>query len=225
MAQGPEEAKPMTLPANAPGLWIPFVNPIEVFPVSDNGSIQYQNSYRAICHRLTAAGVGILQAETTAPQRLVIGVDCNSRIFFLPGNCADFQPIGAGIFELQARFTTEFDPQAKPPKIEFIVEEEVESWAHEQHGLRKPHDEKRKHERVVYNEPVEVSAAPREHPAFALNISASGIALITTFPLKQDEVRVLKLPQADGKVKQVKTRIVRCLPIITGFYSVGGQFV
>lgn len=215
----------MTQPAASPGLWIPFVNPVEVFPVNDDCVIQYHDSYKAVCHRLTAVGMGILQVEAAAPQRLVVGVDCNTHIFFLPGTRANFDPVGKGIFELQVRFTIEFDPKGRPPKIEFIVEDEVEAWARAQHGLRKPYEEKRKHERVVYNEPIGVSGAPPDHPAFALNLSASGIALITTFPLKADEVRVLKLPQPDGKVKQVKTRVVRCMPITSRFYSVGGQFV
>ena len=209
----------------SPGLWIPFVNPVEIFPVTGVGVIEYSASYNAVCHQLTADGMMLLQPQPAAPQRVVVGVHCEGRIFFLPGNRADFGPLGGDVFELQTRFTKRFDPKEPPPKIEFIDDDEVGSWVREIHGRRTPPVEKRKHERTVYNEEVAMDGPGRNRPAFALNISEGGLALITTFLLAVGEVRVLQLPQPDGTTIQKKLRIVRCKEIIPRFYDVGGQFV
>ena len=215
----------MTALKTSPGLWIPFANPVEIFPVGADNAINYTDSYKAVCHQLTADGLRVLQIEATAPLRMVVGVHCEGHVFFLPGNRADFGPLGSDVFALQARFTTTFDPQGPPPKIEFVTEEEIGSWVREVHGRRVPSTEKRKHERAVYNEEIEVDGPGRNKPAYALNISEGGIALITTFLLAVGEVRVLRLPQPDGTAKQQKTRIVYCTPIMPRFYHVGGQFL
>jgi hypothetical protein len=215
----------MTEPIASAGLSIPFSNPIEVFPVQEDGTIGFAASYQAVCHKLTAEGMGLLQVAAEAPARMVIGVTCESRVFFLPGNRAESRPVGAGVFEVLARFTSAFDPKGRPPKIEFITEEQVEPWAAELQRRRAPAEEKREYERVVYTEPVEVSGGPAGHPAFALNISQGGIALVTTFPLEANKMSVLSLPRPDGSKVRRMTRVVRCAPLFGPFHSVGGQFV
>src|SRR5439155_25877647 len=98
------ETDPMTAPTTALGLWIPFANPVEIFSVAAENTINYTDSYKAVCHQLTANGLSVLQCEATAPARLVIGVQCEGRIFFLPGSRVDFRPVGAALFAMQARF-------------------------------------------------------------------------------------------------------------------------
>jgi hypothetical protein len=219
------EAELMTVPPTAPGLCIPFANPVEVFTVDTDNTIRYTESYKAVCYRLTAEGLSVLQAEDTALLRLVIGVHCERRLFFLPGHRVDFHPVGAGLFALHARFTTLFDPKGRPPKMEFVAEEDIESWVREAQQRRAPDQEKRKHERIAYSGAVALSGAPSDHPAFAVNISEGGIAMITTFPLKPNDVQVVGRAGPDGRLLQTKTRIVHCTPIIPRFYHVGGQFV
>ncbi len=215
----------MKEPIASAGLSIPFANPIEIFPVQDDGAIGFSASYQAVCHKLTAEGMGVLQVQAEAPQRMVVGVHYEGRVFFLPGNRAESRAVGAGVHEVLVRFTTAFDPKGGPPKIEFIQDEEVEPWAADLHRRRAPAEEKRQHERVVYTEPIEVSGAPAGHPAFALNISEGGIALVTTFPLGVNRVAVLSLPRPDGSKARRMTRVVRCEPIFGPFHNVGGQFM
>jgi hypothetical protein len=215
----------MTAPTTAPSLWIPFANPVEIFPVAAENTINYTDSYKAVCHQLTADGLSVLQSEATAPVRLVIGIQCERRIFFLPGSRVDFRQVGAALFALQARFTTPFDPKGRPPKIEFVPEGDVEAWVREVQTRRVPDEEKRKHERAACSEPIALSGAPVDHPVFAVNISEGGIAMITTFPLKPDEIHVVGRAAPDGTLLQINTRIVHCTPIMPGFYQVGGQFL
>ena len=215
----------MKEPNASAGLSIPFANPIEIFPVQEDGAIGFAASYQAVCHKLTAEGMGLLQLQAEAPERMVIGVQCEGRVFFLPGNRAEARPVGAGVSEVLARFTNAFDPHAGPPKIEFITEETVEPWVLELQRRQQPAQEKRQHERVVYTEPVEVSGAPAGHPAFALNISEGGIAVVTTFPLDVNRVYVLSLPRPDGSKARRMTRVVRCEPLFGPFHTVGGQFM
>jgi hypothetical protein len=211
---------------NAPaGLLLPFNNPIEIFPAQPDGTIQFDASYKAVCRELTAESMTVLQAESAAPPCLVVGVHCEGRIFFLPGRRLDLREVGPGVFELQAHFTTKFDPQGQPPRIEFIPEEEVADWVKGLQDRRKPAEEKRKHERTAYNEPIAMSPAPPGGPVYALNISAGGIALLTTFPLGMGDIRTLGLPQPDGTTKRVKVCVVRCVQLLPRFYEIGGQFV
>jgi PilZ domain len=207
------------------GLYIPFANPIEVFSVGARGAIDFTGSNQAVCRQLTVESMGILQSEKAAPTRMVIGVHSEGHVFFLPGHRVDFQRVGAGVFAVQARFTAVFNPQGPPPKIEFISEKKVGAWVRQMQQRRKPGQEKRQYERTAYNEPIRLSGAPAGHPVFALNLSEGGIALITTFPVSAEVVRVLRLPQPDGTTVRRKARIVRCMPIIPRFYDVGGQFI
>jgi hypothetical protein len=215
----------MTEPIASAGLSIPFTNPVELFPAQEGGAIDFASSYQAVCHKLTAEGMGLLQVAAEAPERVVVGVHCEGRVFFLPGNRAGVRPVGAGVSEVVLRFTNAFDPRGGPPKIEFITEEAVEPWLAELQRRRVPAEEKREHERVVYTEAVEVSGAPAGHPAFALNISEGGIALVTTFPLDVNKICVLSLPRPDGSKARRMTRVVRCAPIVAPFHTVGGQFM
>lgn len=215
----------MTAPTTAPGLWIPFANPVEIFAVDADNTIRFTESYKAVCYRLSAEGLSVLQTEDAAPLRLVIGVHSDARLFFLPGHRVDFRPAGSGVFALQARFTTLFDPKGRPPKMEFISEEDIESWVRESQQRRVPDEEKRQHERVAYSDSIALSSAPANHPVFAVNISEGGIAMITTFPLKPNEVHVVGRSAPDGTLLQMKTRIVHCTPIIPRFYHIGGQFL
>jgi hypothetical protein len=215
----------MTEPNTSAGLSIPFTNPVEIFPVHKDGAIDFTSSYQAVCHKLTAEGMGVLQVAAEAPERMVIGVHCEGRVFFLPGNRLEGRAVGAGVSEVLVRFTNAFDPRGGPPKIEFITEEAVEPWARELQRRRAPQEEKREHERVAYTEAVEVSGVPAKHPAFALNMSEGGIALITTFPLEANRICVLGLPRPDGSKMRRMTRVVRCTPIFGPFHTVGGQFV
>lgn len=215
----------MTAPPTAPGLWIPFANPVEIFAVDGDNTIHYTESYKAVCYRLTTEGLSVLQTEAAAPARLVIGVHSEARLFFLPGHRVDFLSVGTGLFALHAHFTTLFDPKGRPPKMEFVPEVEIENWVRESQQRRVPDEEKRQHERVAYSDPIALSGAPANHPVFAMNISEGGIAMITTFPLKPDEVQVVGRAGPDGTLMQIKTRIVHCTPIIPRFYHVGGQFL
>ena len=207
------------------GVLIPFNNPVELFPAGEGGAIDYGASYKAVCRQLMADGMGVLQTTAEAPERMVLGVHCEGRVFFLPGNRVTFRQVGATVYELQVGFTAAFDPQGPPPKIEFIEEEDVEPWLRDLQSRRHPAAEKRQHERSAYHQPIRVSGAPDEQPAFALNLSEGGIALITTFPLTAGVVRNLSLPQPDGTARQAKMRVVRCTPIIPPFHNVGGQFI
>jgi hypothetical protein len=215
----------MTVPMTAPGLCIPFANPVEIFPVDGSDAINYTGSYKAVCYQLTADGMSVLQRAATNPARLVIGVHCDSRLFFLPGHHVDFRQVGTGVCALQTQFTTPFDPRGRPPKIEFVSEGDVEAWVREAQERRVPDEEKRQHERAAYSKPIALSGAPVDHPVFAVNISEGGIALITTFPVKPDELHVVGRATADGTLVQIKTRIIHCTEIMPGFYQVGGQFL
>lgn len=215
----------MTEPSLSPGLWIPFANPIEIFAVSAEGAIDFTGSYKAVCRQLTAEDMIVLQVEAEAPARMVIGVHCEGHVFFLPGRRVDFQPLGASVFSLQAHFTTTFNPQGPPPKIEFVSEDEIADWVRDLQRRQQPDEERRKHERSVYNEPIHLSGAPADHPVFAMNLSEGGIALLTTFPLTAQAVRHLDLPLTDGTTVRRRMRVVHCTPILPPFYTVGGQFL
>src|SRR5207253_933993 len=93
-------------------------------------------------------------------------------------------------------------------------------------GPTLPADNRRRHQRVVYSERIEV--LPREAAApvvaYARDLSHGGIAFVSTVPLPLD-FTIIFLPQGKAPPLRMRSQIVRCDLVLDGFYDVGARFV
>jgi anti-sigma regulatory factor (Ser/Thr protein kinase) len=211
-------------------LRIPFKNPIEIFPLRENGTIAYDQSYEAACHELTESGIAYLQRSPSMPQRMVIGVESRSRVLFLPALLAGHNRIDAKLIEVRCLFPSRFDPDGPAPQLDtaFLKGELVSEPAaalSELQSEQSPGVERRAHPRVVYRERVEMLGAPENGALFTCDFSKGGIALISTFKINVNETRILYLRQPPKTALQILVRVVRCEKIMEGLYEVAAKFV
>jgi anti-sigma regulatory factor (Ser/Thr protein kinase) len=211
-------------------LRIAFKNPIEVFPLREDGTIAYDKSYEAACHELTETGIAFLQRASHLPERMVIGVESRTRMLFLPAILASHSRIDSKLSEVRCRFLTKFDPEGPAPPLDDAlgkgewVSEPAETLQAMQHA-QATGDERRVHPRVVYRERVEMLGAPEGGALFACDLSKGGIALISTFKVNVNETRALHLRQPPKTALQILMRVVRCEKIMEGLYEVAGEFL
>lgn len=217
--------------ATEPSLAIPFENPIEVFPIQDDGAVLYEGAYKAVCHELTHHGLRFLQSRMEAPKRCVVGVYCHATPLFVPARVVRTEMIDVGITEVTCRFPSKLDPHGPMPRLEEfndaqIVTDEIGAAMQEYLDYQTPHREKRADPRVVFTDrQVMLTGAPSGKPLFARDLSKGGMALITTYPVPLGEYRVVYIPQGNGATVPMVARIVRCDRLVDDFYDVGAAFV
>lgn len=211
---------------------IPFVNPVEVFPLQLDGCIDYDMAYQAIFRDVTDASITLLQQTGAAPKKACVGVYGAGRLYFLPVKMDREEPLSHGLKEVHYRIAGAKAERLPQPRLDAPFEE-----AQIVHSLKTIVDDvaanpasakhRRAHERVVFSDrKVRLLDAPDGRPVFARDFSIGGLALISTFPLQINEVRLIELGSADGAAPtQLRLRIVRCMPLIDEFYDVGGEFV
>jgi hypothetical protein len=211
---------------------VPFVNPVEVFPLQLDGSIDYDMTYQAIFRDVTDSTITILQRHGKAPRRACIGVYGAGRLYLLPVTLEQEGILSHGlheaVFHIGRASTTGRLPK---PRLDapFADAEIVESVGRivtemefsAQHGAHR-----RAHERIVFSDrPARLIGAPDRRPIFARDFSIGGMALITTFPLDLGTIQTIELIPTEGPSTQYRLRIVRCVPLLEDFYDVGGEFV
>jgi anti-sigma regulatory factor (Ser/Thr protein kinase) len=217
-------------PDSRRSLRIAFKNPIEIFPLRDDGSIAYDRSFEAACHELTETGIAYLQRTPSLPERMVIGVESQSRMLFLPALMSSHDRIDAKLTEVHCQFVARFDPEGPPPSLEAafgrgeLVKDPSEALL-ALHVTEPSEAKQRAHQRVVYRERVEMLGAPEGGVLFACDLSKGGIALISTFKINVNETRLLHLQQPPKTALQIPVRVVRCERIMEGLYEVAGQFL
>lgn len=210
-------------------LRIHFQNPIEIFPLQLDGSTDYAAAYQAVCHELTPAGMVFLQTQPNPAAQMIVGVVCEQRVVFIPAALEGAEVLGDGMVHVECRFLSRFDPQGPAPSLDPIrqgTEPVAEAVARLENmpAPAHPADDRRSHTRVPYTRRVLVEG-PEPVTAFARDFSKGGIALITPAALPLNEVRALVVDQPQGSSLRVTARIVRCSPIMNGFYDVGAQFL
>jgi anti-sigma regulatory factor (Ser/Thr protein kinase) len=217
----PETQKPLR---------IAFKNPIEIFPIREDGAIDYDKTYKAACHELKETGIAFLQRSPLLPERMVIGVECQSRMLFLPALLAGHGRVDTKLIEVHCRFPARFDPEGPSPELDttFTRGELVREPAaalQEMQLAQSPSAARRAHPRVVYRERVEMLGSPDGGVLFACDLSKGGIALLSNFKVNLWETRILYLRQPPKTALQVLMRVVRCEKILEGLYEVAGQFL
>lgn len=209
---------------------VPFVNPVEVFPLHADGCIDYDMTYQAVFKDVTDAGITLLQQRVKIPKQACIGVYGAGRLYFLPATLASEQEPIPGFKEAHFRFGTPKKQKATLPRLDAPFEEAqiVESMKALVEDVKAKSDVKhhrRAHERILFSDkPIKLKEAPEGKPVFARDLSAGGMALITTFPLEVGAAVTVELPAPAGDSHSVPLRIVRCLPLIDDFFDVGGEF-
>jgi anti-sigma regulatory factor (Ser/Thr protein kinase) len=200
---------------------LPLHAPVRVAPVRPDGSVDWDAAYAAVSRDLSAGGIGLLQDRLAVAERVMIAVEEGGRTLYFPAEVRHCRAVGGDVVELGCRL------QIPAPEDEPAGElaEALGRLLDRARGSVPP-DERRRHGRVPFNEPVEIRTGPGAAPllGFPRNLSRGGIAFITTAPLPA--AFTLLFPGRGGEPPlPVRAEVVRSARVQEGFYDVAARFV
>jgi anti-sigma regulatory factor (Ser/Thr protein kinase) len=209
---------------------VPLTQPLHVAPIRSDGTVDWDAAYAALSKNLSDSGVSLFQEKLAETNRILLGISINNQFHYLPAEVRHCRSLGGDMVELGCRFQHKAD---EPPGSVAEVSEET-AQVHEavnlllaQHQTPFPKvDDRRRDQRVVYNERIEVWSGASAEPitGFARDLSRSGIAFIATVPLSL-EITVVFLPRDAGPSLRLRSQVVRCTKIMDGFYDIGARFL
>lgn len=210
---------------------VPFQQRLRVAPIRSDGSVDWDAAYEAISQNLSANGIALLQDKLAASARVLLGIAASRQMLYIPAEVRHCRILDDGLVELGCQFQASRDVPGGGGEEEYssTAREEVAASIEALVASRQPvaiDHERRQHQRVVFNERLEVraSTAPQPMVGYSRDLSKGGIAFITTMVLS-GLVTISIPPSAGGKPLHIRSRIVRCTEIQAGFFDVAAQFL
>jgi anti-sigma regulatory factor (Ser/Thr protein kinase) len=205
---------------------LPIQQPIRVAPIWADGTVDWQAACEAMSQNLSPQGMAILQNRLAASDRILIGLDWEGRMLYVPAEVRHCQARGGDMVEIGCRFQLAADAPVGSKSASASTEQAIGALLEQLNSQALPHDERRSHPRAVYTARIRVQIGPGHPPmtGFARDLSRGGISFLTLTPLARANL-VLSLPQPDRTALQVTARVVRCNQLMAGIYDVGACFV
>jgi anti-sigma regulatory factor (Ser/Thr protein kinase) len=204
---------------------LPMQRPVQVTPVRTDGTVDWEATYEAVSQNLSADGMAILQARLATSERILIGLEWEGRMVYVPAEVRHCQSRSGDVVELGCRFQPAAVASARTGSTAH-VEKSISDLLDELHQPSLSHDERRSHPRAAYTARVLIQRESDDEPiiGFGRDLSRGGIAFVTSQRLAQEAV-ILSLPQRDPSSLRVLARVVRCNQLMEGIFDVGAQFV
>jgi anti-sigma regulatory factor (Ser/Thr protein kinase) len=204
---------------------VPLSRRVRVGPLRGDGSVDWDALQDGITQDLSEGGISILQKELARADRVVIGVDVDGQVHYLPAEVRHCRAAESGMVELGCRFITPTAPQPAQSGDELASVQEAVGALLQRNTGALPVAERRRHRRAPYTERIELAGPTATDPTTAIgrNLSRGGVAFITTAPVTR-EVKLLTLPVKNGQPLRLWGRVVRCAAIAEAFYEVGVCF-
>jgi hypothetical protein len=212
---------------------VPFLVPLQVTPVSEEGTANWDETYEAASRNFSKHGILFLQQQLQNSRKVIIGVASEKGIVHIPAEVKHSRMLGESGMELGCEFTDPIgqgsplpspSPLASPQMEE--VQQTVAQILESYQARQLPSHERRAHPRVVFNERVLIMLEDRDEPiiGYARDLSKGGIAVITQEPLSA-EITVAFSPSKNQQAQKVRCRVTRCNLVKDGFYDVGAAFL
>jgi anti-sigma regulatory factor (Ser/Thr protein kinase) len=201
---------------------LPLQQPIRVAPIGADGVVDWGEAHEAVVQNLSSDGIAILQSQLANSERVLIGIDWQGQMLYVPAEVQRCQMRG-GLVELGCRF------QIPPPANDGLsngVERVIGPLLEQLNGPAVPTDGRRLHPRAAYTARITIEIRADQPPVigFGRDLSHGGIAFLTSTPLPLDSA-TLTLPQSDHKALRLLARIIRCHQLVSGIYDVGARFL
>lgn len=200
----------------------PMHKPVQVMPIRDDGSIDWDVAYQAISRNLSEGGIGLLQGQLSTGRRVLLALSAEGVPVYVPAEICHVRPVADGLMEVGCRFQTAQEAGERQGPAEEMIGNLLKQVQRHQ----EPGHEQRGHQRFVYTGRIQVfdHAGTEVAVGFARDLSRTGLAMITNKPLRLETV-VFSLPQGQRLPLRVRAEVVRCVKIMEGFYDVGARFV
>ena len=198
---------------------------LRVAPVRANGVVDWDAAHEAVAQNLSSDGIALLQSRLADSERILIGIDCQGEMLYVPAEVRHCQARGGDMVELGCRFLV--PPTAPENGTRRADAENALDALLEQlnTGSMRP-DERRAHPRAAYTARITVTTEPGRPPVlgFGRDLSRGGVSFLTCTPLPLEEA-TLTLSRPDSPALRVRARIVRCHQLMSGIYDVGACFL
>jgi anti-sigma regulatory factor (Ser/Thr protein kinase) len=202
---------------------VPVHRPVHVAPVHTDGTVDWDAAYEAVSQNLSEDGVAILQAHLANSPRVLIGLDWEGQVVYMPAEIRHCRTHEDDVVELGCRFTRAAAPADSLP-VTAEAERAIHALVENLSAQSIPPDERRNHPRLPYTAHISVTLASGEAiGGFARDVSRGGLSFLATSPVPLQEV-MLSLPQPDQSVVRIPARVVRCHRLMDGIYGVGVRF-
>jgi anti-sigma regulatory factor (Ser/Thr protein kinase) len=198
--------------------------PIRVAPIRADGGVDWDAAHEAVAQNVSSDGIAILQSRLAGSERILIGIDWQGQMLYVPAEVRHCQAHDGDVVELGCRF--QVSPAAGSGAGSDNVERAIGAMLEQLNGPAVRPDERRLHPRAAYTARITIETGPDQPPVigFGRDLSRGGISFLTSTPLPLENV-TLTLPQLDRTALRVLARIVRCHQLLSGIYDVGARFV
>lgn len=201
--------------------------PLRVAPIRPDGTVDWDAAYEAVSRNFSASGVALLQQGLAGTQRVLIGVCADNQLLYIPAEVRHCRTLSGNLVELGCHFQVPAEAAAAlpGPQPREGVREAIAELIERRAPASLPHDERRTHQRVVFNERIEVQvvSSGQSLVGYSRDLSKGGIAFIATTALAREAV-VIVLPRLEGPLG-LRGQIVRCNKIQEGLYDIGARFL
>lgn len=198
---------------------------LQIVPILEDGTVDWDAAYKAICRNLSEQGIAILQNRLTEFDRILVRITVDDKKFSFPAEVRHSRDIGNSMFELGCEFRADakIEKTRKTPNdLEDAIVKFLENHA-KSHAVT---EEKRSNIRVPFHDLITIIADDYSQAlvAYPRNLSKSGISFLTSVPLSG--IVTIQFPSG-GKVSplEIQTEITRCSKIQAQFYDVAGRFL
>lgn len=205
---------------------LPVQRPIRVAPLDANGVVDWDAAQEAVTQNLSAEGIALLQNRLSTSGRVLLGIDWQGQMIYLPAEVRHWQARGDDMVELGCRF--QLAPPVRDPAAATNgeVSRAIDALLEQLNGQSVRSDDRRAHPRAAFTARITVEMGP-DRPSvlgFGRDLSKGGVAFVTSTPLPLGNV-TLALPQQERPPLRVMARIVRCAQLMAGIYDVGARFL
>jgi anti-sigma regulatory factor (Ser/Thr protein kinase) len=193
--------------------------PVRVVPVRPDGSVDWDAAYAAVARNLSPEGMGILQARLATAPRVLIALDWQGQVLYLPAEVRHCQSLGGDAVEIGCDFRPSSSPTgAGPSEEEAGAQQAVGKLLDQLAGQDTAHDERRSHQRAAYTARIGISGGLRPGPvarrhlvldggSFGLGAARADLAWWGYGPLR------------------LRAEVLRCTPLLEGVFAVAARFL
>lgn len=204
---------------------LPVQRSVRIAPFRSDGVVDWDAAHEAVATDLSSGGIAILQDRLANSDRILIGIDWQGQMLYVPAEVRHCQARGGGVVELGCCFQVSPAAESNGSNTDG-VDHAIGELLEQLDGPPVRPDERRIHPRAAYTARVTIETGPGQPSVlgFGRDLSRGGIAFLTTTPLPLEKVMLI-LPQPNRKPLRLLARIVRCHQLLSGIYDVGARFL
>lgn len=209
---------------SCPRTWL--TRGIHVAPLSSTGEIDWCEQRPALMRNISPEGIALLQTGLQSSDRVLIRIPTSAEPIILSAEIKHVRDLGDNLVELGCRFETSMPLDLLGANlVPDAAHRALAQLVHRLHQSQTPVSERRAGPRVSYTESIRVEIpGERTLRGFGRDLSRLGISFFCTVNLSEQTLMVC-LPAGDREDLRLPAQVVRCTPMIDGFYEVAARFV